>query len=50
MICHEKSTLQVSVKLNITCDLLHKLIPNAAKKPIANAVEADSKPCAATTC
>ncbi|MGP1923692.1 MAG: hypothetical protein ACTS73_01710 [Arsenophonus sp. NEOnobi-MAG3] len=29
MICHEKSILQVSVKLDITSDLLHELIHNS---------------------
>ncbi|MGP1924098.1 MAG: hypothetical protein ACTS73_04065 [Arsenophonus sp. NEOnobi-MAG3] len=34
MICHEKSTLQISAKSNITYDPFHKLIRNGASQLI----------------
>ncbi|MGP1923880.1 MAG: hypothetical protein ACTS73_02755 [Arsenophonus sp. NEOnobi-MAG3] len=39
MISNKKSTLQVSGKPNITSDLLHEFICDAAKQLIATAVD-----------
>ncbi|MGP1924105.1 MAG: hypothetical protein ACTS73_04110 [Arsenophonus sp. NEOnobi-MAG3] len=36
---HEKSTIQLSAKANITSDLLHELIRNSTRKLIATAVK-----------
>ncbi|MGP1923461.1 MAG: hypothetical protein ACTS73_00355 [Arsenophonus sp. NEOnobi-MAG3] len=40
MICHEKSTLQIFAKPDITCDPLHELICNGASQLIGTVVEA----------
>ncbi|MGP1924574.1 MAG: hypothetical protein ACTS73_06780 [Arsenophonus sp. NEOnobi-MAG3] len=43
MICHEKSTIQISAKPDITCDPLHELIRNAARQLIATYFDAELK-------
>ncbi len=49
MICHKKSILQVSVKLNITYNSFHELICNYDGKLIATMIKGKLEGHAATT-
>ncbi|MGP1959158.1 MAG: hypothetical protein ACTS7E_04220 [Arsenophonus sp. NC-CH8-MAG3] len=41
MICHKKSTLQISAKLDITYNILHELIRNADSNLIGTALDTE---------